>query len=755
MADQLPAVLKPPRENGASQVIDLTPSFSTRFSQAVKYITRGKVPNWFGPESPLAAQAPPEVAGRELDFPTGYNLNYQPKYLEGPNYSVLRNLSYNFDLVRMIIETRKDEVCKMKWTIAYKDEKKKADDKTKAITDFFAMPDKEHTWSEWLRKLLEDLLVIDAPTLFARPALDDSLYALEPIDGASIKRVIDDFGRTPAYPDTAYQQILKGLPAVNYNRDQLVYRPRNLRTNRIYGYSPVEQIFLTINIALSRQASQLQYYTEGSTPDLILSVPEGWSPEQVAKFKLWWDGILAGNTASKRGTMFVFNGTKAVDTKERALVDGADEWFARLVCYCFGESPQPFVKEVNRATAETAKETSKEQGVSNTMDWVQNLMNVLLIKYFQQPDMCFQWQEEEEVDPKTKSELWLNKVKVGGATLDEWRESDGQEPLPDGIGQKLRVYTGTGATLLEQADEPPPDPIALAAAKGNAFGNDDGTGGNAPPKPGAKKPKPGDKPLAKGREFDYPFTGDHPYKPLAKAAPRPLTKVEVGLAKAITKVLRKVRADVVASMVDLHLVKAIGDPKPLTDPDTALSNVNLTSFAELKATFEIALNEVGMEGFTKALEVAGVQEGSNVFELANPRAASYAAERAGELITELEEGTRTLIRKSIATAIAEGWSTDELANELAKEYAFSASRAATIASTEMNDALTQSQLAAWSESGVVVAKRWLLSNDEGVCLVCGGNADQGSIPLADAFESGDSGPPAHPNCRCSVSPVVE
>ena len=739
MADQLP-IIKAPRETLAATVIDLSqssmvPSFVTRFSQAVKYVTSGKVPNWFGPEAPLAAQAPPEIAGREMDFPTGYNLNYQTKYLEGPNFAVLRNLSYSLDLARLLIETRKDEVCKMEWSIGYKDEKKKADDTTKAIEDWFQMPDKEHTWEEWLRKILEDLLVIDAPAIFARPAMDGSLYALEPIDGASIKRVIDDYGRTPAFPDTAYQQILKGLPAVNYNRDQLIYRPRNLRTNRLYGYSPIEQIMITINIALNRQASQLQYYTEGSIPDLILSVPEGWSPEQVAKFKLWWDGILAGNTPNKRGTMFVFNGTKAVDTKERALIDNADEWFARVICYCFGESPQPFIKEMNRATAETNKESSKETGVAPTMQWVKNLMNVILMRYWQRTDLTFRWKEEQEVDPKTKSELWLNKVKVGGASLDEWREDDGMEPLPDGLGSKFRIYTATGATPLEQADEPPPPPMLPGS-------------GGAPGKPGdGAPPKPAAKPAANA-----------PLKKSANAT-RPITDQELTVAAKATKVLRKVRLDVLKSMEDLHLVvqKAAGTPKPLTDADTALKNLDLSGFNELRATVEIALAEVGVEGFTKALEEAGVdvEAGGDVFALANPHATSYAAERAAELITELEEGTRTLIRKTISTAIAEQWSVNELADELAKDYAFSPQRAATIAATEMNDALTQSQLSAWKESGVVVAKQWLLSNDEGVCPICEDNANEGSVPLNGDFASGDDGPPAHPNCRCSVAPIVD
>jgi phage portal protein BeeE len=79
-------------------------------------------------------------------------------------------------------------------------------------------------------------------------------------------------GQTPVHPGsiqggnvTAYQQVLKGLPAVNYSARDIVYRPRNVRAHKVYGYSPVQQVLMTVNIALRRQLWQLDYFFEGST----------------------------------------------------------------------------------------------------------------------------------------------------------------------------------------------------------------------------------------------------------------------------------------------------------------------------------------------------------------------------------------------------------------------------------------------------------------------------------------------------------
>jgi hypothetical protein len=95
------------------------------------------------------------------------------------------------------------------------------------------------------------MFVIDAATLYCQRSRSGQLCALQQLDGSTIKRVIDDWGRTPQpYRDAggtvvfppAYQQVLKGLPAVNYAAQDIIYRPRNVRAHRVYGYSPVQQV---------------------------------------------------------------------------------------------------------------------------------------------------------------------------------------------------------------------------------------------------------------------------------------------------------------------------------------------------------------------------------------------------------------------------------------------------------------------------------------------------------------------------------
>ncbi len=53
--------------------------------------------------------------------------------------------------------------------------------------------------------------------------------------------------------------------------------------------SPVEQIALTINIALRRDAATLDYYRAGSSPDAFATLPKEWTADQIRSFQDYFD----------------------------------------------------------------------------------------------------------------------------------------------------------------------------------------------------------------------------------------------------------------------------------------------------------------------------------------------------------------------------------------------------------------------------------------------------------------------------------
>lgn len=433
----------------------IAPGIVARVSGAVRYALTGNAPDeWFGPSQPIGPQAQAQAQGRQFDYPVAFNTRWVPRADEGSiQFDQLRALADNLDLVRLAIETRKDQMCKLEWKIAPKDVEASQDNRCLDIQNFLAYPDREHDWQTWLRMVLEDLFVIDAPTIYPRATKGGGVYSLDLMDGATIKRIINPDGRTPEAPQPAYQQILKGVPAADYHRDELLYLPRNPRTWKVYGYGPVEQIITTVNIALRRQISQLSFYSYGSTPDLIFSVPKEWNPDQVRQFKDWWDSLLAGNLENRRGTMFVPEGVKTVDTKEGVLKDDYDEWLARIVCFAFSLPPSAFVKQMNRATAETAQEVAQEEGLAPIMQWTAGAMNRVLARWFNAPDLQFQWNQDQTLDQLTQAQIDQIYVTTKVITPDEVRENLGMEPL---TAEQQELLNPAPPPMLGQDGEQPP-----------------------------------------------------------------------------------------------------------------------------------------------------------------------------------------------------------------------------------------------------------------------------------------------------------
>jgi len=158
---------------------------------------------WFGPGEPPPPAAPEAVKGRQYDYPFGVNLQLRPRAGEAVTFEMLRALAQNCDLVRLVIETRKDQLCKLSYTVRPIEGQEKnvaAQEQAAAAYKFLRKPNGVHRWNQWLRMILEDMFVIDAACVYPRPTRGGGLYALEVMDGATIKPVLSDDGRAPLPP---------------------------------------------------------------------------------------------------------------------------------------------------------------------------------------------------------------------------------------------------------------------------------------------------------------------------------------------------------------------------------------------------------------------------------------------------------------------------------------------------------------------------------------------------------------------------
>ncbi len=434
----------------------VAPGLVRRVAQGVRYAVSGVTPSdWFGPSQPIAPLAQDQAEGRVLDYRVGYNLQMRPREEEAIGFAQLRGLADASNFLRLVIETRKDQMERLTWTVQPRQRSSVGgragpDPRVPGVEAFLRRPDGRNSWATWLRQLLEELLVTDAVAIYRRRAAGGQLYGLQQIDGATIKRLIDESGLTPAAPDPAYQQILHGLPAVDYTADQLLYLPRNPRIHRLYGFSPVEQVVMTVNIALRRTMAQLSYFTEGNIPEALVSCPPDWRPSQIREMQEIFDDMLSGNLGARSGARFVPGGLNVQFTKDALLKDDFDEWLARIICYAFSVPPTAFVKQANRATAESAQDTALQEGLAPLQNWVKALVDRVLAEDFAAPDLEFAWNEDRGLSASEAMSVNTGYVAAGLKTRNEVRAELGLDPLPG--GDAALVTTGTGLAPLHPAE---------------------------------------------------------------------------------------------------------------------------------------------------------------------------------------------------------------------------------------------------------------------------------------------------------------
>ncbi|UPT97261.1 phage portal protein [Bradyrhizobium barranii subsp. apii] len=452
--------------------------------------------DWFGPQAPMRPLAPPEIAGRAFDYVPGYNLNTTPRAYEAIDFQSLRALAQAYDPLRLIIERRKDQICRLPWTIRLKHEGAGRRPKTaelsastrgriKDVTEFLKTPDYDVNFRSWLRALLEDLFVIDAPAVYCDRNCSGDLIGLRVVDGSTVKKIIGPDGRAPrpirwtsqpfqwngqtvtqenhralgfrlvgntVFPPM-YQQILHGLPAASLTRLDLLYLPMNLRPGHVYGYSQCEQLVQTVSTAMRRATHQLEYYREGNQPESLYGLPPTWTPDQVQKFQDYWDNLFVGNLGARRRMKFMPGGGDYKQIREPPLKTDFDEWLVRIVCFAFSYPPSAFVTLSNRSIAEQHERQSEEEGIEPIKNWTKDLLDGVIADEFLSDDLEFAWVEEDEIDQEKQSTILSRYCEVGAMSLNEVREKLGFDPDPSPAANSLMVKTATGYVPIDNTNK--------------------------------------------------------------------------------------------------------------------------------------------------------------------------------------------------------------------------------------------------------------------------------------------------------------
>lgn len=704
---------------------------------------------WFGPLQPIRPLAPEGTEPRIWQYQPGQNLVFTPRPNQQYNAETLQGLA-RYPLARICIENVKDMVSRMPILVRAKrlvgeterqhQDRQKKDDRLKQLQEIIDYPNREQNRSEFTRKLLEDMLVIDAASVLIRQQKGGRLMDLYPVAGETITRYITETGTTPTPEEgPAYAQLWFGAPMVNLTTQQLLYCARNILPNQLYGYSPTEQISEELKIGIERLAFVYQYYVGGDIPDAMQIIPKGVTPDKIVEAQQWMVSDLAGMMAKRRQMRliqgFTEEGTdQIIFPKEKLLSDPFDDLHIRKVCFAYGTSPQRLLRMLNRATGQSNQEAAEEEGTMPWVDWLTGVYNKLIQQRLALPDYEVTINTATEPNPDTQSQT-LDRLVAGALMrINEGREILGLDPDPSPEASQLGVRTGAGFVPLGETAATPPGQEAAPGKESN------GPAGSPKKAGAATKRRPAG--------HHAPRLDPAVLEPRAVQAQHALQRIvhdSLMVQRQIAQgAARRLLVDRLPGGAE-KLLKSSDNPTPRQLADTIWAAV-AAELERLPSATEPELAEAAVAGAHRGLAQFHISD-QELVRAVNETARDWARQRAAEMIGmrrtpegelvpnpsarwRISDTTREDIRGLVVRAFEQETPLSDLIAQIDSAGAFSEGRAETIARTEVAFAQTTGNYEAWDATGVVLKVKWLLSEDHDVpdeCLVAETSIEAASI----------------------------
>ena len=243
--------------------------------------------------------------------------------------------------------------------------------------------------------------------------------------------------------------------------------------------------------------------------------------------------------------------------------------------------------------------------------------------------------------------------------------------------------------------------------------------------------------------------------------------IQADIDKVIEEVSRKLSASIRAGDTVTQ--------RQLEEVQAALKASQRKLIADLANTAKPYAQTIAEAGLSQGASL--LPSGSLDLGLLSGKASEFVVEATNRAAIRMARSVSESLAERVANIIRVGIEETATGTDvigLLEEAGFDENRAQTIARTESARAYTDGQNAAWEASGVVKGKTWLVSPY--ACEFCEAAAKEfgeKSVGVKDAFyERGatitgasgatmaldfddTSGPPLHPNCRCSLLPVID
>lgn len=372
-----------------------------------------------------------DIAGTGSDFKKRPDNAIQPE--------ILRRFSVTHEISRICINARKRQLSQLDWDIVPirstgKQKQDSYSEQADLVKQFFKhLGGYRSRFRQMQDVLVEDLLVLDQICLYKEKDAAGRLLWLKPVDAATIKVVVNEYGDTPEPPDIAYRQYIRGKLTAEFTADQLIFDLMNPRTTTPYGLAPLESLILVVSAALRSTLFNLDYLSFENLPEGLLEMPEGWGNTMISEFQGAWDALLSGNGQENSKLRVVPAGTKYAATKkpDEMAFKEFNDWLMQITCAMFDVQPHEigFTDNTNRATAREQTDVMTRKALLPLTQMLKEIWDDIIQIDLGFPQLEFVYLGVEDRDSLADAQTDQTLVFSGLVSVDEKRVERGLDPI--------------------------------------------------------------------------------------------------------------------------------------------------------------------------------------------------------------------------------------------------------------------------------------------------------------------------------------
>lgn len=364
---------------------------------------------------------------------------------------------------------------------------------------------KRDNLSSFMAKSVRDTLTMDSAPIETEYKRDkklgmDGFYA---VDGATI-RLANEVGYR-GEDEIFALQVVDGNIRAAYTYDDLIYVPRNPRTDVLvggYGMSETELLVRVVTGFLNAFTYNTSYFDKNSIPKGMLHLSGNYDQNDIASFRRYWNAMVRGINNAWSLPVMVSKDQEAKASFENFGVEVNEIMFAKwmtfltsIICAIYGIAPdeinfESFTAGTSSLSGSDTEEklvNSKDKGLRPLLAHYEDLFSDYIVADFGDK-YCFRWTGLDEEDEQTR---W-DKEKTT-LTFNEARKARGLEEVKGDWANAPLYQPLIGVYMQEQqaGNEDYGDPSAAGpggppGAGGKPGADDDGGG-----PPGGDKPEDG------------------------------------------------------------------------------------------------------------------------------------------------------------------------------------------------------------------------------------------------------------------------